>query len=428
MAPDVDDPNNQSVQLRINRGHILALPAILMMPLAMLAPKGLVVLFVVTALAVLTWGCVFKKTLRWPPRFFWAPFAVFVAYAAMSSVWSPTPLVSFKSAVILGLITFGGLLLVSFAKNIETAERTVLARALIIGTVLTLVLFGVERFTDVSIWRWVRFLKTGVAIVPVPVNPMADYNTAMSVGSLYIWSALLFWSGGRRMFAVAGAFLAILIIFWSEAETPAIAVLLGVLTALLFWRGRSVMRVAFAGSVIALMVAAPLIPGLFPGPETIRSNMPFLSASAIQRIMIWKVAAKHIAEDPVAGLGMNTSRSLYGKETKFVLNLPPPESGGRAWTPNLEPIPLHPHNGIIQIWLELGGLGIAGLAWIIFTLVRITGGCLGQPLIFGFYVSSLATFSLSFGAWQSWWVCTLWLTAVLLVSQIPPAKLPQPDG
>ena len=428
MPPDVDDPDNQSIQLRINRGHILALPAILMMPLAMLAPKGLVILFVVTVLAVLTWACIFKKKLRWPPRYFWAPFAVFVAYAAMSSVWSPTPLVSLKSAIVLGLITFGGLLLVSFANNLEIAERTVLTRALIIGIVLTIVLLGVERFTDISIWRWVRSLITGVAIVPVPAKPMYVYNAAMGVGSLYIWSTLLFWLGGRRMLAIAGAFLAILIIFWSEAETPAMAVLLGVLTALLFWRGRSVMRVLLAGSVIALTVAAPLIPGLFPGPETIRPDMPFLSHSAIQRITIWKVAAKHIAEDPVAGLGMNTSRSLYGKETKYVGNYPPPEPGGIAWHVNSEPIPLHPHNGIIQIWLELGGLGIAGLAWIIFTLVRITRGCMGEPLVFGFYVSSLATASLSFGAWQNWWVCTLWLTGVLLVSQIPPAKLPQPDA
>lgn len=399
-----------------------------MMPLAMLAPKGLAVLFIVTALAVLAWSRFYREPLDRPPASFLLPFAVFVVYAAMSSAWSPTPLVSLNSAVILGLITCGGLMLASFANGLETTERNVLARALVIGALLALVLFGVEKLSDAGVWRWVRALNTGETNIPAPARPMFVYNPAMSVGVLFIWPLLLLWLDKRRMLAISGVLLALLIVFWSDAETPTLAVLLGALTALLVWRARVVMRVTLGVIVIALMIAAPLIPGQLPGPETIRAEMPYLSHSAIQRIMIWKVAVKHISADPIAGLGMNTTRSLYGKETKIISNLPPPEPGGTVWSNVFEPIPLHPHNAVIQIWLELGGLGIAGLAWIIVTLIRVAGRRREHPLVMGFYVSSLTIASLSFGAWQSWWICALWLAASLLVSQLSPAKQPQPDG
>ena len=408
---------------RINRGHILALPAFLMMPMALLAPKGLSVLFIVTTLAALAWGRVYRKPLRWPPISFLLPFAAFVSYAAVSSVWSPTPLVTLKSSILLGLTTFGGLVLVSFANRLEISESAVLARALVIGTVFALLLIGFENFNDVGFWRWIKAHTTGEINIKIPRNPMVVYNSAISVAALFVWALLLCWLGKQRQIAILGVLLAVAILFSSESETPVFAIFLGALTALLFWWARATMRVALGSVVVAIMFLSPIVPGLLPGPETIRAEMPYLSHSAAHRIMIWKVTAKHIAENPIAGLGMNTSRSLYGRETKFIIDFPAADPEGHAWHSDFEPIPLHPHNGVLQIWLELGGIGIALLGWIIFVLVRITG----QPIVMGFFITSLTIGSLSFGAWQSWWICALWLSAALLASQHPPAKQVQPD-
>ena len=402
----------------LHRGHILALPAILMLPLAIPAPKGLAVLFIVSVLAALAWGRAHKQRLRWPPTSFLLPFAVFITYAVISSSWSPTPLVSLKSSISLGLTTFGGLVLVSFANRLETNELTILARALVIGTIFTLLLFCTENFNDVGLWRWIKALKTGETNISIPNRPMVVYNSAMSVAALFVWTLLLCWWGKWRLTAILGVLLAVTILYWSESDTPVFAVFLGTMTALLFWWARVAMRIAFGSVVLVFMFISPLIPGLLPGPETIRAELPFLSHSAVHRIMIWKVAAKHIAENPVTGLGMNTSRSLYGRETKFIINFPSGNPQEPPWYNRFEPIPLHPHNGVLQIWLELGGIGIALLGWIIFVLMRITD----QPIIMGFYVTSLTIGSLSFGAWQSWWICALWLAAAMLVSQLSPAE------
>lgn len=422
MTPRNTDDNNLPVHNLINRGHILALPAILIMPLTMYASKGISVLFVVSALAAFVWGRFYKQPLQWPSTSFMLPFAAFNIYAVLTSIWSPTSFVSLKSSLSLCLITFGGFVLVTFAKNLEPNEKKVLAYALAFGAAISLFLFGIEILSDDAIWRWIDAVKTGLSDTSTPNNKMLFFNSAMSVAALFIWPLFLLWSGKWRVLAIIGALLTVMILFLSEADTPSLAILLGALTSLLFWGGRAVMPVLLGCAVIILVVMAPLIPGLFPGPATIRAEMPYLSNSAIHRIMIWKVATKHIAEDPVFGIGMNTTRSLYDKKTKKLVSFPASRPEGRAWSNYFEPIPLHPHNATLQVWLELGGFGIAGLVWIIVTLIRAAGRYRGQPLIMGFGVSSLVIANLSFGAWQSWWVCTMWLCSSLLVSQLPSMK------
>lgn len=396
------------------------------MPLAMLAPKGLTVLFVVTALAALTWSRHYREPFQWPSRSILLPFAVFVGYAMVSSIWSPTPLTSLKSAISLGLVTFGGLMLVSFTLRLQPTERSVLTQALVVGAILALLLLGLEKLIDSAIWRSIMALKNDVAIIPATDHPMVVYNSAMSVGALFIYPLLLLSLSKRPVLAILGVLFAILIVFLSEAEVPTLAVLLGLMAALFFWRIQGTMLIALGG-VIVLMFIAPLIPSNLPGPENIRAEMPYLSHSAVHRIIIWKTAVKHIAKAPVIGLGMNTARSLYSKETRVTVIVPPAELGGRVWSSFFEPIPLHPHNGVLQIWLELGAVGILALVWIIVTLVRAARNRPGHTppvtaLVMGFFVSSLVIASLSFGAWQSWWVCTLWLAATLLVAQLPTTK------
>ena len=418
--------DNQAGNFRITRGHILMLPAILMMPLAVMAPKGLAVLFVITAVAVLIWCRNYRIAFFWPPLSMLLPFAAFVGYAIMSSIWSPTPLTSLKSAIVLGLMTFAGIALVSFTRRLCTIEKAMVAHALVAGTTIAIVLLGIEIFTNGAIWRLIMTLSIGAENLPADPRTMVAYNSAMSVGALLIWPLFMLSRGERSVLAFVGIVLAIIIVLASEAETPILAVSLSILAALFYWRVQVTLWVALSG-VVVLIIAAPFIPSHLSERENIRTEMPYLSHSAIHRVMIWKVAAKHIAEDPVFGLGMNTTRSLYGQESIVFTTYPPPESGGLPWSAQFEPIPLHPHNSILQIWLELGGVGIAFLLWIILALTRIARHYYDNEspisaIILGFYLSSLVIASLSFGAWQSWWVCSLWLTACLLVSQLPDSK------
>ena len=115
------------------------------------------------------------------------------------------------------------------------------------------------------------------------------------------------------------------------------------------------------------------------------------------RITIWRTVAQLIAKNSIIGYGFDASR--------IVGQLPPPF--------------LHPHNGVLQIWLELGLVGVmlmyAGAARAAKAAVQKAA----NNTVLAVVAATIATFSvfwsLSFGIWQGWYVAVAGLTAAALV-------------
>ena len=127
----------------------------------------------------------------------------------------------------------------------------------------------------------------------------------------------------------------------------------------------------------------------------------------MHRLYIWEFAAQRIAEHPIRGWGMNASRDM--PEGKKVVE-------GKAWSGYV--MPLHPHNAVLQVWLELGVPG--ALLFGVFGVLVFLG--IVRPHIprahsaaaAGQAVTALTLLSSSYGIWQSWWLATLWLSASLM--------------
>jgi O-antigen ligase len=127
--------------------------------------------------------------------------------------------------------------------------------------------------------------------------------------------------------------------------------------------------------------------------------------SAHHRLIIWKFTADRIAEKPIAGWGYDSSRAIPG--STVLLNTASPA------------LPLHPHNGLLQWWLELGAVGAAlGGAFLIALLRAIgrTGGTTERAAALGLYAGAMTVVNLSFGIWQGWWMATLFLSAAMLMA------------
>lgn len=103
----------------------------------------------------------------------------------------------------------------------------------------------------------------------------------------------------------------------------------------------------------------------------------------------------------VWGVGADASRSFPGANEKIM------------W--GIELMPLHPHNGALQIWLELGVLGVAVLAIVPVLIFRCVKGMPNKNLaILAALLSAYMTpWLLSYGVWQSWWLALAWLTAAI---------------
>jgi len=78
-------------------------------------------------------------------------------------------------------------------------------------------------------------------------------------------------------------------------------------------------------------------------------------------------------------------------------------------------MPLHPHNLALQMWLELGLPGALVLSTlVVMLLMRLTRPDLERTLsaiACGQFATGFVISSFSFGAWQSWWLMSLWFAA-----------------
>ena len=119
------------------------------------------------------------------------------------------------------------------------------------------------------------------------------------------------------------------------------------------------------------------------------------------RITIWGRVSELIGQKFLIGYGFDSSRVIG--ETAGLL----PDAVGRTSF-------LHPHNGLLQIWLELGLVGVSLLLAACTYLLRLTVKCSPSPLSLavaaGTMTASVTIWLLSFGVWQGWWLAVLGLT------------------
>ncbi|MHA1598083.1 MAG: DUF1674 domain-containing protein [Alphaproteobacteria bacterium] len=415
----------------VSEGRVLGVSAFLVLPIAAFAAKGMAALLAVTALSLLVLGVRRHGSpmavLHRFPKSLVLVLAVFLGFAALSVVWSISPSGTLRSLLGLGLSFLGGLVCVSAACRLDGRDRTFFETALIAGGVFGFALIGFEIFADTAISRFVMVLKGD----PVNLDTSYEYllNPAISVAALYMWPWLL--ALRRRLgnpVALGGGVAVGWVLLAGESETPLLSLAFGgvVAAAALTLPGKvatlpgAVAKLAAAAIVLAV-ATAPLLPGALPDPLTQSRQISFLSNSAQHRLVIWRTAADHIASRPLLGHGLNASRALYGEQDRVKLTFAT-DDPSRTWVNNFEPIPLHPHNGVLQIWLELGAVGAALLAVFLLLLLRTAATGRSERAAwaagFGLLATGLFMFSLSFGAWQGWWQGTLWLMAAYMAAAV----------
>jgi O-antigen ligase len=160
-----------------------------------------------------------------------------------------------------------------------------------------------------------------------------------------------------------------------------------------------VARIAMASCMVAGFALMPLVPNWAPFHDHFADRTQ--TGSVWHRAEIWSFVAGRIAERPLLGWGLDSSRAMPGGKDKV--------DGAN------EVLPLHPHNGILQLWLELGAIGAAiGAAIAMRAAWRATDPDEDPATRFamaGSLAAALAVYATAYGAWQGWWMATLWLVA-----------------
>jgi O-antigen ligase len=312
-----------------------------------------------------------------------APLAVVllagVAWAAFSGFWSVHRPDELEDSVALKLLLQLPLYWAAWAAA-RRADPELRRRALRIfawGLAAYGALLLVEAFTDAAIYRGLRDLLND------PIRPdLARKNVAQGSFVLaLLWPVAA--AGGFR--AGAPAWLAAHK-FLSDA--PVLAVGLAILIGGLVWIWpRSAPKILALGAAALVLLMPVLILAMY-----LQGLGRHLPESWEQRVGYWTYAMQRIAEHPFRGWGLDASR---------------------AFSPYIQ---LHPHNGALQVWLELGVAGAvaAALAWafVFRRMARderslVAAATAGSACVYLFFGV------VSFGVWQEWWLALAALVAVI---------------
>jgi O-antigen ligase len=204
-----------------------------------------------------------------------------------------------------------------------------------------------------------------------------------------------------------------------RSTTTLLAGVTGVVAALIAWRLPRLTAALMVGTTLLMVVVFPLVAPGGPAIDQIRQGAPMLKESAIHRLIIWRFVADRIAERPVLGWGMDASRAIPGGEAHASDAMPEVKMSGIVTM-----LPLHPHDAALQWRLELGLPGaLLCIAIVALALWRIAGSPSTPPphraLALGCAAAVLTVAMLSFGAWQAWWLSSIWLIAALLAGVLP---------
>lgn len=397
-----------------------SLVGLLVPVVALYATKGIIVLFGFAVLVCLFVFIIKKETRPTYPKPLGLSVLGLSVWAVASLIWTISTDLSWTVAHSIPVCMLGGFLIVITLKNSNSADQAFVCQSTVWGFFIGLGLALIDVTTDFSINKIIYIIKHGGVWSIANINdiemPGFVINNGVSLLAMFLWPTLMILnSKNRHKLTFVGFITTVYIISKSSTFAAAVAVGFGSLSFVVaFLVPRIVYRIAAIGLTL-LILGIPFAMNALPDARTIGKDLPELSYSVYPRLVIWQYASNLVLEKPLIGHGIRTSRGLNKTDTKIPFVYRENEEIHRG---NTEAIPLHPHNGLIQIWLELGAggavLGLVLILCILWNISKSLAPQTGKALAFAALTCSICLVSVSYGLWQSWWLASLWLQGSLM--------------
>ena len=378
-------------------------------PVSLLSPNAVVPLLLLAALGVLA-STPLREVWRALPKPLAMAMGMLVAFGLLTTTWSIVPQNSIHKALQLVALFAAILLLIAWARLLTAPSRHRVGRWLSIGLVAGVGLVVVEAAAGGIVHH---------VLDDQPLHAMdalGRYKRGLVVLALVAGPAV-YWLGGRFGWLAAGLMVVGVAVaaFLVHSGAGMAAILVGVIVSVFVVRFPAAGPRGLALVLALLVLLAPMArlgPAQLPAEtlEEIRANAMYRISSAAHRLLIWQFVGEKIAERPLLGWGLDSSRAI---------------PGGQGAVQGFSPLlPLHPHNAALQLWLELGLLGgVLGAAIAVSVGLgagRRIGAGSARAIAAGMTVSASVVALLGFGIWQSWWISTLGLVAACAVAVLPP--------
>ena len=329
------------------------------------------------------------------------------AWSAISSIWSIDGLHSLSAAFRLLLAAITLIVLCETASRLKAREQGLLLKCMAYGAVtgITITILSIGAIHLHTVW---------IQKTEMTDHELSSLNRNASIIVIFLWPwslAILRTLGRPATFAFI--ILSAISLLLLAPSAPLLALCCASLSFLVAWHSPILAKITLASVYLCSVIAIPYL--TFMGPHTISMLSEHVAnpTPIVHRLIIWQFASEQILENPILGWGLNTARILPGGGELIAIGTTHTEGTtilGQA-------LPLHPHNALIQIWLELGLVGLTLFSMLFFLMLtavpntreRRLACCVSiSVLTAGFVISQLG-----FGFWQGWWLATLGIAAVL---------------
>lgn len=322
-------------------------------------------------------------------------------YIAISCLWAIEPANSFILWLKITFIAFSAFMLFDFVKDFNELQKDKLVKIFYCGIVIALICIGIEVSTDGFLTKLAHLNN------PEYVYHLTDLNRGSSFLSIAFWSCLaMLLVRGKILYAILLGLPVLLAIHRLESTSAMLGLVLGFIIAGVVYKfGRIVIKIMMIGVVFGV-IAIPAITTVTTA-EQLNNILPVIpGAASTYRLYIWDFAGNKALEKPIFGWGFDASRKVPVLSSDLFL-------GGKT------PMPLHPHNNTMQIWLELGIVGLLLFIAFLTSILYNIGNCTSRLYMScgaGLFSTYFIIGQVGYGIWQNWWIAGgLLATGFLLI-------------
>ncbi len=330
----------------------------------------------------------------------------------LSALWSVDPALSLVRGIRLVAELAIGLSLVLAALHLDKDQRLRVLRALAWGFALAggaiAIYLGILRLSVSDAASLKEFYRQSMGF-----SQGISINAILAVPLV---CALV--CSGQRMAALVFATTTMGALWLADNMAARLAFATGLLAfGLVYMLPR--LRHAIYGGLIGLMLVIPLV---FPRPlqGPLVCNLLNVSPSAVHRLAIWNFVDENISRRPFLGWGLDASRVFPGRKATIDLAADCPKAdvpAGAGLT--VQVLPLHPHNAGLQLWVELGALGVLTGAMVLILAIRRTEAIIqsrtSQASFSACLTAIFCVLALSYGLLQGWLIAALFLIVSSLI-------------
>lgn len=346
---------------------------------------------------------------------------LFLGWACISSVWSLSPSHSLIASVKLSGFILLGLSWVAFCFRQTEDKSFLFLKGLAIGC------------SGVAIFMLADAALGGKFVQFRNVSNIKTYYAVSHVLALCFYP-LCFWIYTQLSTRLCWLFALLTIAALSILDIDIVPVALGLgglIQVFVYLVPRTVFKFLWQTGFVSLMIIFPFFCAFSLSPNLIQIfNQAIPIFSYVHRLHIWHFLSEKVFLHPWIGHGLDTSclpliRPSSYTWTFFEKTTHNPHIMQHVFPQ--EPLFLHTHNAVIQLWFELGFIGIClASLFLLKVFARAHTWPLPQRLLtFSYSTTAIVIALASLDLWHSWWFAALWISTgiVILVNRVLTQKV-----